>query len=79
MADSDERRPAARSWAPGAPKWLCATRALTEFRNILDQETIARLTEFARELEARATALEPPAQTFSHGAAVAVRQAEGDA
>jgi hypothetical protein len=44
----------------------------------LDEPTIAKLTEFAKELEARAAALEPGTQTFSHEDAVAVQQVEDD-
>jgi hypothetical protein len=44
-----------------------------------DELTRARLNAFAAELEARAAALEPPAQTFSHDEAAAVQKAEDDA
>ncbi|HEY1384929.1 MAG TPA: hypothetical protein VGF43_15015 [Dongiaceae bacterium] len=37
-----------------------------------DELTMTRLTEFAKELEARVAALEPAAQTFSHADAAAV-------
>ena len=37
-----------------------------------------RLREFAKELEARAAALEPGTQTFSHEDVVAVQQVEND-
>ena len=43
-----------------------------------DALTVARLNAFAAELEARAAALEPAAQIFSHAAVAPVRQAEDD-
>jgi hypothetical protein len=43
---------------------------------VLDEQTITNLTAFADELEARAAALEPEVQTFTHSDAVAVHQAE---
>ena len=53
-----------------------AGRARRLARDILDQQTITRLTEFAQELEARAAALEPAAQTYDHGDAAAVQKVE---
>jgi hypothetical protein len=41
-----------------------------------DALTSTRLTEFAEELEARAAAVAPPAQTVSHAEAGAVQCAE---
>jgi hypothetical protein len=44
----------------------------------LDRLTISKLTEFAQELEARAAALEPAVQTFTHSDAVAVQRSDPD-
>ena len=41
-----------------------------------DDLTIARLNEFARELEARAAALEQDTQVFKHSDAAAMRRAD---
>ncbi len=38
-----------------------------------DDLTVARMTEFAEELEARAAALEQAEQTFTHGEAAAIQ------
>lgn len=53
-----------------------AARARRLARDMLDEQTIAKLTQFAEELEARAAALETAPQTFSHEDAVAVQKAE---
>ena len=55
-----------------------AARAWRLAAAMLDEQTIASLTAFAVELEARAAALEPPAQIFTHNAAAAVQKAEDD-
>jgi hypothetical protein len=44
----------------------------------LDKRTVSKLTEFALELEARAAALAPPPQTFTHSDAVAVERSDPD-
>ena len=56
-----------------------AARARRLARSVLDRQTIEVLTEFARELEARAAALETAPQTFTHDAAAAVQRIEDDA
>lgn len=56
-----------------------AARARRLATGMLDEPTIANLTAFAEELEARAAALEPPAQTVTHNTAAAVKKAEDDA
>lgn len=43
-----------------------------------DELTVARLNAFAEELEARAAALEPAAQTISHDEAVAAQRTDPD-
>jgi ATP phosphoribosyltransferase regulatory subunit HisZ len=55
-----------------------AARARRLVQGQLDKQTIANLTAFAAELEARAAALEPAAQTISHDEAVAVQRADPD-
>jgi hypothetical protein len=45
---------------------------------MLDEQTIANLTAFAGELEARAAALAPAAQTISHDEAAAVQRSDPD-
>ena len=55
-----------------------AARARRLAQGMLDEQTITRLTEFAQELEARAAALEPAAQTFTHSDAVAVQRSDPD-
>ena len=54
-----------------------AARARRLAHDMLDEQTIANLTAFAAELEAKAAALEPAVQTVTHSDAVAVQQAEG--
>ena len=49
-----------------------AARARRLAAGSLDALTVSKLTEFAKELEARAATLEPGTQTFSHDDAVAV-------
>jgi hypothetical protein len=49
-----------------------ADRARRHARAMLDEPTVANLTAFAAELEARAAALEPAAQTITYGDAVAI-------
>jgi hypothetical protein len=55
-----------------------AARARRLARGSLDRQTVEALTEFAQELEARAAALEPAPQTFSHDAAAAVQRVEDE-
>ena len=55
-----------------------AARARRLAQGMLDEQTIANLTAFAAELEARAAALEPAAQTISHDEAVAVQRSDPD-
>ena len=43
-----------------------------------DDLTIARITEFAEELEARAAALEQAEQTFTHSEAAAIQSSDPD-
>ena len=45
---------------------------------VSDQKACNALTEFAEELEARATALESASQTFSHDEAAAVIRSDPD-
>ncbi len=55
-----------------------AARARRLAQGSLDQQTFANLTAFAVELEARAAALEPAAQTISHDEAAAAQRADPD-
>jgi hypothetical protein len=55
-----------------------ADRARRHARAMLDETTTANLTAFAEELETRAAALEPAAQTISHDDAAAVQRADPD-
>jgi hypothetical protein len=55
-----------------------AARARRLASATLDELTASKLTEFAKELEARAATLEPGAQTFSHDDAVAVQRSDPD-
>ena len=55
-----------------------ASRAQRLARSSTDRLTSTRLIEFARELEARAAALEPPAQTISHHEAAAAQRSDPD-
>jgi hypothetical protein len=55
-----------------------AARARRLASATLDELTASKLTEFSKELEARAATLEPGAQTFSHDDAVAVQRADPD-
>jgi hypothetical protein len=56
-----------------------AARARRLAAGVLDEQTIANLTAFAAELEARAASLEPAVQTITHSDAVAVQKAEDSA
>ena len=58
---------------------VMAARARRLVSSTLDELTAGKLTEYAEELEARATALECPPQIVSHDEAVAVQQAEDGA
>jgi hypothetical protein len=55
-----------------------AARARRLVQGMTDEQTIANLTAFAAELEARAAALEPAAQTISHDQAVAAQRSDPD-
>jgi ATP phosphoribosyltransferase regulatory subunit HisZ len=55
-----------------------AARARRLAQGMLDDQTIANMTAFAAELEARAAALEPAVQTISHDEAVAVQRSDPD-
>jgi hypothetical protein len=55
----------------GISEKINQARARRLAQGMLDEQTIATLTAFAAELEARAAALEPAAQTISHDEAVA--------
>lgn len=56
-----------------------AVRARRLAGAMTDELTVSRLNAFAGELEARAAALDPAAQTLTHREAVAVQQAESSA
>jgi hypothetical protein len=56
-------------------RWRPARRLV---QGMTDEQTIANLTAFAAELEARAAALELAAQTISHDEAVAAQRFDPD-
>jgi hypothetical protein len=58
------------------PELIAHTPRLVQ--GMTDERTIANLTAFAAELEARAAALEPAAQTISHDEAVAAQRSDPD-
>ena len=53
-----------------------ADRARRHARAMLDEPTIANLTAFAAELEARAAALEPATQTITHVDAMTMKRSD---
>ena len=55
-----------------------AARARRHAADMLDEQTIANLTAFAAELEARAAALETAPQTISHQEAAAAQRSDPD-
>jgi hypothetical protein len=55
-----------------------AARARRLARHVLDEVTIDKLSEFARELEARAATLETAPQSISHDEAAAGLRADPD-
>jgi hypothetical protein len=72
---SDPARP--RIETPAGLREMAA-RARRHAWGMADELTVARLNAFAEELEARAAALEPAAQTISHDDAAAAQRADPD-
>ena len=62
---------------PAGPREMAA-RACRLARDMLDEQTIANLTAFAAELEARAATLETAPQTVSHQEAAALQRSDPD-
>jgi len=74
-ASSDPPHP--RTETPATLRDMAA-RGRRLAHSIYDQKACEALTEFAQELEVRATALESAAQTFSHDEAAAVIRSDPD-
>ena len=73
---SSDLPPSPRDTPAGLREMAARARRLAKG---VDEQTANKLGEFAQELEARAAALEPAAQTFTHSEAVAVQRSDTDA
>ena len=76
-APSQQSRSALHRKTPAGLREMAA-RARRLASATLDELIASKLTEFAKEVEARAATLEPGTQTFSHDDAVAVQRSDPD-